>query len=161
MKAAYFNCIGGVSGDMVLGALVDAGLPLDSLRSELSKLDLQGYEIDAVPDSRAGISGTRVTVATGSEPQPRRNLNDILSLIAKSDLHAQVKENATKIFNSIAQAESRVHRVPPDQVHFHEVGAVDSIVDIVGAACGLHILGIERVSHRRRNNDRPRRIFST
>lgn len=145
MKAAYFNCIGGVSGDMVLGALVDTGLPLDSLRIELSKLDLRGYEIDAAPDSRTGISGTRVTVATGSHAQSRRNLNDILSLIAKSDLHAQVKENAAKVFNLLAEAESRVHRVPPDQVHFHEVGAVDAIVDIVGSVCGLYLLGVEQV----------------
>ena len=145
MKAAYFNCIGGISGDMVLGALVDVGLPIDSLRRELSKLPFQGYEITASPDTRAAISGTRVTVTTSPDPQPRRNLNDILSLINESDLPTPVKKNAGDIFNRLAQAESRVHKVPTDQVHFHEVGAVDAIVDIVGAACGLHLLGVESV----------------
>ena len=145
MKAAYFNCIGGVSGDMVLGALVDAGVSIDSLRDELSGLSLQGYEITASPDARASISGTRVTVTTRVDPQPRRNLNDILSLIDVSGLPTSVKKNASDVFNRLAQAESRVHKVPADQVHFHEVGAVDAIVDIVGAACGLHLLGVERV----------------
>ena len=145
MKAAYFNCIGGVSGDMVLGALVDAGVSIESLRDELSKLSIQGYEVSASPDARAAISGTRVTVTTGVDPQPRRNLTDILSLIDGSGLPAPVKKNANDVFNRLAEAESRVHGVPADQVHFHEVGAVDAIVDIVGAACGLQMLGVERV----------------
>ena len=145
MKAAYFNCIGGISGDMVLGALVDVGLSLDSLRHQLSKLSLHGYGITASPDTRATISGTRVTVTTSPDPQPRRNLNDILSLINESDLPTPVKNCAGDIFNRLAQAESRVHKVPTDQVHFHEVGALDAIVDIVGAACGLHLLGVESV----------------
>ena len=145
MKAAYFNCIGGVSGDMVLGALVDAGVSIDSLRDELSKLSIQGYEVSVSPDTRASISGTRVTVITGVDPQPRRNLTDILSFIDESGLPTPVKKNASDIFNRLAEAESRVHDVPADQVHFHEVGAMDAIVDIVGAACGLHLLGVERV----------------
>ena len=145
MKAAYFNCIGGVSGDMVLGALVDAGVSIESLRNELSKLSIQGYEVSASPDTRAAISGTRVTVTTGVDPQPRRSLTDILSLIDGSGLPTPAQKNASDIFNRLAQAESRVHGVPADQVHFHEVGAVDAIVDIVGAACGLHLLGVERV----------------
>ncbi len=145
MKAAYFNCVGGVSGDMVLGALADAGLPIDSLRSELARLGIQGYEIDAYPDARAGVAGTRVTVTVPSAPQPRRNLNDILSLIGESRLKSAVKEKVSGIFRLLAQAESRVHRLPLDQVHFHEVGAVDAIVDIVGAVCGLDLLGVERV----------------
>ncbi len=144
MKAAYFNCIGGVSGDMVLGALVDAGLSIDSLRYELSKLSLKGYDITASLGTRAAISGTRVTVITGPDSQPNRNLSDILSLINESDLPTPVKKNSGDIFNRLADAESRVHKVPADQVHFHEVGAVDAIVDIVGAACGLHLLGVER-----------------
>lgn len=142
MKAAYFHCIGGVSGDMALGALIDVGLPVDSLRRELSKLSLHGYEIAATPGSRAAISGTRVTVTTTPGPQPSRSLTDILSLIDGSRLPTPVKKNAGDIFNRLAQAESRVHKTPIDQVHFHEVGAVDAIVDIVGAACGLHLLGV-------------------
>ena len=145
MKAAYFNCIGGVSGDMVLGALVDTGLSIDSLRNELSKLGVQGYDIEASPDSRSAISGTRVSVKTSAAPQPRRNLNDILSLINESRLAPSVKERATRIFRRLAQAEARVHRVEIDQVHFHEVGAVDAIVDIVGTSCGLDLLGVEQV----------------
>ncbi len=145
MKAAYFNCIGGVSGDMVLGALVDAGLSIDTLRRALSNLSLRGYEITAAPDTRAAISGTRVTVTTRPGPKPHRNLNDILSLINESALPNSVKKNADDIFKRLAQAESRVHKVPIDQVHFHEVGAVDAIVDIVGAACGLQLLGVERI----------------
>ncbi len=145
MKVAYFNCIGGVSGDMVLGALVDVGLSIDSLRNELSKLGVQGYDIEASPDSRSAISGTRVSVKTSSATQPRRNLRDILSLIDESRLSPSVKEKATRIFRRLAQAESRVHRVEIDQVHFHEVGAVDAIVDIVGTACGLELLGVDQV----------------
>ena len=145
MKAAYFNCIGGVSGDMVLGALVDTGLSIDSLRNEVAKLGVQGYDIEASLDSRSSISGTRVSVKTSAAPQPRRNLNDILSLINESRLAPSVKEKATRIFRRLAQAEARVHRVEIDQVHFHEVGAIDAIVDIVGAACGLDLLGIEQV----------------
>lgn len=145
MKAAYFHCIGGVSGDMVLGALVDAGLPIDSLLHELSKLPLQGYRITVTPDTRAAISGARVTVTIGPGPQPHRNLADILSLINESSLPTPVKRNSSDIFTRLAQSESRVHKVPTDQVHFHEVGAVDAIVDIVGAACGLHLLGVEGV----------------
>ena len=133
MKAAYFNCIGGVSGDMVLGALVDVGLSINALRNEVSKLGVQGYDIEASPDSRSAISGTRVSVKTSAAPQPRRNLKDILSLIDESRLSPSVKEKATRIFRRLAQAESRVHRVEIDQVHFHEVGAVDAIVDIVGS----------------------------
>ncbi len=145
MKTAYFNCIGGVSGDMVLGALVDVGLPIDSLRNELSKLGIDGYEIEACSDVRAAISGTRVSVTTTRGVQPRRNLEDITSLINESRLKPVVKDKAIKTFGRLAQAESRVHRVPVDQIHFHEVGAVDAIVDIVGAACGLDMLGIEQV----------------
>ena len=98
MKAAYFNCIGGVSGDMGLGALVDVGLSIDSLRNELSKLGVQGYDIEASPDSRSAISGTRVSVKTSAAPKPRRNLNDILSLINESRLAPSMKEKATRIF---------------------------------------------------------------
>ena len=116
MKAAYFNCIGGVSGDMVLGALVDTGLSIDSLRNELSKLGVHGYDIEASLDSRSSISGTRVTVKTSAAPQPRRKLSDILSLINESRLAPSVKEKATRIFRRLAQAESRVHRVEIDQV---------------------------------------------
>ena len=144
MKAAYFNCIGGVSGDMVLGALVDVGLSIDSLCNELSKLGVQGYDIEASPDSRSAISGTRVSVKTSSATQPRRNLRDILSLIDESRLSPSVKEKATRIFHRLANAESRVHRVGIDHVHFHEVGAVDAIVDIVGAACVWTCLALSK-----------------
>jgi uncharacterized protein (TIGR00299 family) protein len=131
---------------MVLGALIDAGLPLEQLRQALQALDLTGYEIDAETIQQHSVTGTRVNV-TVFEPnqQPSRAWADIRGLIERSALSERVREAALGIFGALAEAEASVHGTTPDDVHFHEVGAVDSIVDIVGAAIGLDLLGIDAI----------------
>lgn len=144
-KIAYLDCFSGISGDMLLGALVDAGLPLDRLRTELRKLDLRGYQIEAEKTKRGGLSATKVTVALEEAAQPHRRLPDITSLIESSALDASDKQRAVAVFRRLAEAEATVHGVEPDAIEFHEVGAVDAIVDIVGAVIGLRLLEIEQL----------------
>ncbi len=145
-RSAYFQCIGGVSGDMILGALVDAGLSVRSLSGELSKLDLDGYRIDSRRDVRGGLNGTKVTVVVDKAvPVEHRSLNNILSIICASDLPPRVKERSGTVFRRLAEAEAKVHRTTIEEVRFHEVGAVDSIVDVVGGCVGLELLGVDRV----------------
>ncbi len=141
---AYLDCFSGISGDMLLGALVDAGLPLEDLRADLARLPLSGYEIRAERVTKQGIAGTRVTVEVGRE-RAHRGLSDILDIINRSDLPDQVKDAACRIFTRLAEAEARLHNRPVEEVHFHEVGAVDAIVDVVGACCALHRMGITEV----------------
>ena len=142
MKIGYFDCFSGLSGDMILGAIVDAGLPIELLTTELAKLPLKGYSISAQSAKRGIITGTQVRV-TSEGAQEQRNLSDILNLIEKSGLTQQAKKRSTLIFNRLAQAEAKVHRLPIEEVHFHEVGAVDAIVDVVGAVIGFELVGIE------------------
>jgi len=144
MKTVYFDCFSGISGDMILGALVDAGLDLDVLKSELSKLNLTGYEIKADKVVKKGITGTKVEVTVTGE-QKHRHLGDILKIIEESELKADIKNISKKIFTNLAAAEAKIHNTEINKVHFHEVGAVDSIVDIVGTVIGLKELGIENV----------------
>jgi pyridinium-3,5-bisthiocarboxylic acid mononucleotide nickel chelatase len=143
VKIAYFDCFSGISGDMVLGALLDLGVPAGSLLDELKKLSLQGYGVHVCREMRGAISGTRVKIEV--HHQPSRNYEDIRELILSSGLDLEVKERSLAIFERLATAESRVHGIPMSHVHFHEVGAVDSILDVVGAVVGLRHLGIEKV----------------
>jgi len=145
LKAAYFQCIGGASGDMTLGALVDAGLPLDSLSTELAKLPLHGYKLSASKAQRQGVTGTKVDVDISHEEHEHRSLRDILSIIEASTLSPAVKDKGAAIFQRLAAAEASVHGVPIEKIHFHEVGAVDAIVDIMGSVIGLSLLSIEKV----------------
>ncbi len=145
MKIAYFDCFAGVSGDMILGALIDAGLPTEVLNQELAKLDLQGYTIEAVKSEKKHISGTRFHVDIPHEHH-HRTLRVIRDMILKSTLDAPVKEHSIAIFTRLAEAEAKIHNKSVDEVHFHEVGAVDSIIDIVGAAIGFHHLQISRIT---------------
>jgi uncharacterized protein (TIGR00299 family) protein len=145
MKIAYFDCFSGISGDMILGALVDAGVSIDALRSELAKLSLPGYTITAERVKRSGIAATRVHVLRDEKEQPARHLADIRKLIEASSLSSSVIEKSAGIFDRLAHAEAKVHGTTPDNVHFHEVGAVDAIVDIVGSIIGLEILTISEV----------------
>jgi pyridinium-3,5-bisthiocarboxylic acid mononucleotide nickel chelatase len=145
MRIAYFDPFSGASGDMTLGALVDAGLNIDDLRSELSAIDLPGYELHAEPFEQHGINGTRVRVVLTQEDHHHRHWSDIREMIKSSNLREGTKRRALHIFQGLAEAEARVHNMSVDDVHFHEVGAVDSIVDIVGAAAGLELLGIEKL----------------
>jgi uncharacterized protein (TIGR00299 family) protein len=144
LRLAYFDGPSGVSGDMLLGALVDAGLELEQLRAELARLPLSGYTLTAQEVRRGGLRGTQVRVeVTG--PAEARHLPQIEAIIASSDLPSEVREHSLTVFRRLAQAEAHVHGVPVDEVHFHEVGAVDAIVDVVGTVAGLHLLGVERV----------------
>jgi hypothetical protein len=141
-RTAYFDCFSGISGDMVLGALVDAGADLRPIESELRKLGLEGWTISAEKVKRGQIFATHVNVAT-AEGHHHRGLSIILDRIEKAQLAPRAAERARKIFTRLAEAEANVHHLPVEQVHFHEVGAVDSIVDIVGACIGFELLGID------------------
>jgi uncharacterized protein (TIGR00299 family) protein len=138
---AYLDCGAGISGDMFLGALVGAGVDPDVLRERLAALDLGGYSIEVGAVRRAGLPGTKVEVVVETG-QPSRDWRTVRALIEESGLEAAVKERALGAFARLARAEAEVHGVETDAVHFHEVGAVDSIIDIVGAAIGMHELGI-------------------
>ncbi len=144
MKIAYFDCTAGISGDMILGALVDAGLPLETLRKELDKLGLHEFELRAQKVEKHGISGTKVDVIA-EEGHVHRHLKDVLNIINNSSVSDRAKKKAGDIFRRLAEAEAQVHGVSIEQVHFHEVGAVDAIVDVVGAVIGLDLLGIEAI----------------
>ncbi len=144
MTIAYFDCFSGISGDMVLGALVDLGLDLDELNGALSSIELEPFSIEAREFQSYGLRGTKVDVVV-PESVLVRTFNNIRDIISTSGLPDQVKRMSLEIFMRLARAESVVHNKPVDQVHFHEVGAVDSIVDIVGAAFGVHALGFTEV----------------
>ncbi len=142
MKLAYFDCFSGISGDMTLGALVDAGVPVEQLRTELHGLEVPGWQISAEKVWKNGMSATRVNVKT-EDTHTHRSLTTILGILEKSNLAVPVKERASAIFRKLGEAEASVHDVPLEKIHFHEVGAVDAIVDIVGACVGFAELGIE------------------
>lgn len=144
MRIAYFDAFSGLSGDMTVGALLHLGVSLDALRGELRKLPFSGYHLSQTERSLSGIRATKFHVEV-KDPLGERSFRAISSMLQESDLIPQVKKTALQIFTILAEAEGRVHGVAPEAVHFHEVGAVDSIVDIVGAAFGLHTLGIEKV----------------
>lgn len=144
MRVVYFDCFAGVSGDMIIGALIDLGVDLDALKQALSSLGLDRYEINSLPVQRSSIAATKFNVDVDHSAQPARTLADVSSMIAGSNLPDQSKARAIRVFERLAESEARVHRTTPDKVHFHEVGAVDSIIDIVGAMIGFELLGIER-----------------
>ncbi len=139
----YLDCFSGVSGDMLLGAMLDAGLPLDDLRAGLATLPLTGYTLTAERVAQHGVQGTRAHVTLTDEQHAHRRLADITALLDAATLPTRVRERALAIFTRLAVAEGAVHGVGPDEVTFHEVGAVDSIVDVVGGALGLELLGVD------------------
>jgi uncharacterized protein (TIGR00299 family) protein len=143
MKTLYFDCFAGASGDMILGALVGVGVDPRALREQLSLLDVSGYEIEFAAVNRSGLSATHARVHTAHE-HAHRHLGDILKIIYASRLDEKVKERAARIFSRLAEAEARVHNEPIEKIHFHEVGALDAIVDVVGACIGFELLGVER-----------------
>jgi pyridinium-3,5-bisthiocarboxylic acid mononucleotide nickel chelatase len=143
MKTLYFDCFAGASGDMILGALVAAGVDPNFLREQLSLLAVTGFNINFETVDRSGLSATYARVETAHEHR-HRSLADIKQIIEGSDLSDLVKERAVQIFTRLAEAEARVHNEPIDRVHFHEVGALDAIVDVVGAAICFDALQIER-----------------
>ncbi|MEA1897538.1 MAG: nickel pincer cofactor biosynthesis protein LarC [Bacteroidota bacterium] len=141
----YYDCFSGISGDMNLAAMIDLGVPENYLVGELKKLDLQGYEVKISRKAQSGIFGTRVDVFTKNTQHEHRSLKDIHEIIDKSRLDEDVKKTSKKIFAKLGIAEAKVHEIPLEKVHFHEVGAVDSIIDIVGAAICFHYLDPVRV----------------
>ena len=143
MKVLYLDCFAGASGDMILGALVGAGLEPRLLTEQLALLNVSGYEVEFSVADRSGISATRAHVRTAQE-HAHRHLADILKIIDESLLSANVKERAARIFKRLAEAEARVHNQSINSVHFHEVGALDAILDVVGACIGFEALGVER-----------------
>jgi uncharacterized protein (TIGR00299 family) protein len=142
VTVAYFDCPSGASGDMILGALVDAGCPVATIETALRGLAVAGWRLEARPVERGGLRGTHLVVET--DPAARfPDLAALLAPIQRSGLGEPVRSRATAILRRLAEAESRVHRVPPEAVHFHEVGALDTLVDVVGAAAALDALGVD------------------
>jgi uncharacterized protein (TIGR00299 family) protein len=145
MRVCYFDCFSGISGNMVLGALIDIGLPKSILYEEVSKLGLGAFDLEVGRDERMKIYGTHVRVRAQGNGAPQRSHREIKRMIEQSPLDLPVKERSLDIFHRLATAEARIHDQEVDEVHFHEIGALDSIVDVVGAAVGMNHLGIERV----------------
>lgn len=145
MKTLFFDCFSGISGDMVLGAFIDLGVDVEYLSKELEKLHLHGFRIEAETSTNYGISGTKCKVIIEEQLHHHRHYEDIKEIIENSTLDISVKKTAIAIFERVAKAEAKVHKIPIDRVHFHEVGAMDSIVDIVGAAICYHAVGPEIV----------------
>jgi pyridinium-3,5-bisthiocarboxylic acid mononucleotide nickel chelatase len=144
MKTAYFDCIAGASGDMILGALVDAGLELSDLQARLDALHLADFRLEARKVAKNAFSATKVDVVV-SDDVPERHLGDILSIVEESDLTPEIKQKAIAIFRKIGAAEAAIHGTSLESVHLHELGGVDTIVDVVGALVGLEALGVEYV----------------
>jgi uncharacterized protein (TIGR00299 family) protein len=145
VKIAYFDPFSGASGDMTLGALVDAGLPLAHLSTELARLRVGGYRVRAERVGQHGIHGTRVSVETTGEDRHHRDWATIRGMIEEADFADPVKTAALAMFERLARAEAKIHDEELDHVHFHEVGGIDAIVDICGTAIGLALMGIEAV----------------
>jgi uncharacterized protein (TIGR00299 family) protein len=143
-RIAYLDCFAGVAGDMLLGAIIDSGLPIEDLRRELRSLPLEGYEIAGKQVTRAGIAATHVEVRVAPHQSPR-TLAEVLEIIDSSSLPRSDREQAGSVFRRLAEAEAKVHGETAETVHLHDVGAVDAIVDVAGAIAGLRLLGVERL----------------
>jgi len=142
LKVAHFDCVSGISGDMTLGAVIDAGVPAEAIRAALASLGLP-LELEVERVKRCGFTATKATVHAKDE-EDYRFLPDVEAIIARSALTPKQRELASAIFLKLAQAEAVAHGMPLERVHFHEVGALDSIADILGAAVGLELLGVAR-----------------
>ena len=143
MRTLYFDCFAGASGNMILGGLIGLGIDIDDLRKELAKLGLEGYELHVETVDRSGISSTHVDVRVPEE-KAHRHLRHIRQIFEESELSDVVKSRAIAIFARLAEAEARVHGIDVEKVHFHEVGAIDAIIDVAGACIGFAMLGVER-----------------
>ncbi len=147
MKIAYFDCFSGASGDMIIGALLDSGLDLEALKNELSKLNLSHYQLDVEPVIKGAIGGSKALIAVDQEHHGHyhRKLSDIKEIIEGSEIDDAIKTKSIAIFTRLAEAEAKVHRTTIEDIHFHEVGAMDTIIDVVGAVSGLSLLGVENI----------------
>jgi len=146
MKVAYFDCPSGAAGDMIMASLVDAGVPLEALRAELGKLPLEGWTISAREVRKGAFRATKVDVEIDQQVHlHHRSLGDILDILERSSLEVSVKARAARIFTRLAEAEARVHGTDRESVHFHDVGAVDAIVDVTGGIIALDLAGVQAV----------------
>jgi len=148
LRTAYFDCYSGISGDMILGALIDLGVQEKNISKALKQIDLKGYKLQVKNVRRNGIIGTQIKVVDklkNNHSHPQRSFSDIKNLIEQSDLSGTVKNNSIKIFEKIAKVEARIHKTTIEKVHFHEIGAVDSIVDIVGSVWGIESLKLDKI----------------
>ncbi len=145
MRTVYFDCFSGISGDMTIGALIDAGLSFDELHAQLATLHVPGYELAIEKVTKHGIAGTKFHVRVRDPGTEHRRLHDIEGILRGSGLPPRIQERALRVFTRLAEAEATVHHTTLEQVHFHEVGAIDSIVDITGAVIGLDLLDVRRI----------------
>jgi len=143
-RRAWFNCFSGISGDMALGALLDAGADVDEVRALVDRLPVDGWTLQAEPVLRCGLAGTKVQVGA-TETTVHRTAANILAMIGEATLPDRVTRRALSVFEALAEVEGRLHDRPPSQVHFHEVGALDSIVDVVGTCAALEVLDVDEV----------------
>ena len=145
LNAAYFQCIGGASGDMILGALVDAGLSLDYLDEAIAEMEVEGVRLQDTHAVRGGVTGTYVRVVIDQEGAKPHRFDDFIAMVERSGLSDRVRQESIRIFSRMAEAESRVHRVESEHLHLHELGTLDTLVDVVGSVVGLEALGVDRV----------------
>jgi uncharacterized protein (TIGR00299 family) protein len=160
MKIAYFDCFSGASGDMILGALLDVGLSVEFLQAELGRLQLPPFHLEARKVKKRGLGGTQIIITLEDERHPHhhhhqhhhhqhhhehRHLGDITRIIRTSTLAPEIQQTSIAIFTRLAQAEAKIHCTSIEKIHFHEVGAMDAIIDVVGAAIGFHALGLEKI----------------
>jgi len=145
MRTAYFDCFAGAGGDMIVASLLDAGCDWDALRAELEKLPVGPCRLRREPVRRGSLGGTQFLVEPGEAQPPHRHLTTILEMIDQADLPNRVAERSKAVFHRLGAAEAKVHRTDAEQVHFHEVGAVDTIVDVVGACTAADLLEIDRI----------------
>ncbi len=144
MTTAWFQCFSGIAGDMALGALIDAGAPVAEVEAALATLDVQGWQLEVSRCRRAGVAATRAFVRF-EEGNVHRGLTDVVAIIESGRLPARALQRSLAVFTRLAQAEADVHGIALDEVHFHEVGAVDAIVDVVGTCVALELLGVDEV----------------
>jgi uncharacterized protein (TIGR00299 family) protein len=145
MVIAYFDCFSGIAGDMILGALFDLGLELPYLKKEITKLDITNYNIEVKQVKKKNINAKDVYITFDEDQQPHRSYKNIKKIIDDSSLNDDVKKVSRDVFLNLAKAEGKIHNKNYEEVHFHEVGAVDSIIDIVGSVVGIKKLGIEKI----------------
>ena len=145
MSSAYFQCIGGASGDMILGSLLDVGLPLDDLQTALARLNVDGYSLKAQRAQRGGLEGTHLVVELGERGRRTHTIQNFVESVEASGLSDSVVRQSRSVFIRIAEAEASVHGTEPGETHLHELGTLDTLVDVVGSVAGLEMLGVERV----------------
>jgi pyridinium-3,5-bisthiocarboxylic acid mononucleotide nickel chelatase len=141
----YIDCFAGCAGDMLLGAFFDMGLPLDDWKDEISKLNIKGIDLSIKDKTESSIKGTKIDIIINNKPQENRKFIDIKNLISNSSLKETVKNESISIFKTIAEAEAKIHSTTIDKVHFHEVGAIDSIVDIVGFCIAKDLMKVDEI----------------